>query len=62
MEGLIAQSLRKRFRSRVVVNRVTLDIHPGEVVGWGIDFGKLLVGEVGVVLHRLERHLGLVCR
>ena len=33
MEGLIAQSLRKRFRSRVVVNRVTLDIHPGEVVG-----------------------------
>ncbi|HEV8437862.1 MAG TPA: LPS export ABC transporter ATP-binding protein [Methylomirabilota bacterium] len=33
MEGLIAQSLRKRFRSRVVVNRVSLDIHPGEVVG-----------------------------
>lgn len=33
MEGLIAQGLRKRFRSRVVVNRVTLDIHPGEVVG-----------------------------
>ena len=33
MEGLIAQGLRKRFRSRVVVNRVSLDIHPGEVVG-----------------------------
>jgi lipopolysaccharide export system ATP-binding protein len=33
VEGLIAQGLRKRFRSRVVVNRVTLDIHPGEVVG-----------------------------
>ncbi len=33
MEGLIAQSLRKRFRTRVVVNRVSLDIQPGEVVG-----------------------------
>ena len=33
MEGLIAQNLRKRFRSRVVVNHVSLDIHPGEVVG-----------------------------
>ena len=33
MEGLIAQGLRKRFRSRVVVNRVSLDIHPSEVVG-----------------------------
>jgi lipopolysaccharide export system ATP-binding protein len=33
VEGLIAQGLRKRFRSRVVVNRVSLDIHPGEVVG-----------------------------
>ncbi len=33
MEGLIAQGLRKRFRARVVVNRVSLDIHPGEVVG-----------------------------
>jgi len=33
VEGLIAQSLRKRFRSRVVVNHVSLDIHPGEVVG-----------------------------
>jgi lipopolysaccharide export system ATP-binding protein len=33
MEGLIAQGLRKRFRGRVVVNRVSLDIHPGEVVG-----------------------------
>jgi lipopolysaccharide export system ATP-binding protein len=33
MEGLIAEGLRKRFRSRVVVNRVSLDIHPGEVVG-----------------------------
>src|SRR5205814_10029726 len=33
VEGLIAQGLRKRFRSGVVVNRVSLDIHPGEVVG-----------------------------
>ena len=33
MEGLIAQSLQKRFRSRVVVNDVSLDIQPGEVVG-----------------------------
>jgi lipopolysaccharide export system ATP-binding protein len=33
VEGLIAQSLRKQFRTRVVVNRVSLDIHPGEVVG-----------------------------
>jgi lipopolysaccharide export system ATP-binding protein len=33
VEGLIAQGMRKRFRSRVVVNRVSLDIHPGEVVG-----------------------------
>src|SRR3981189_1607671 len=33
MEGLIAQGLRKRSRSRVVVNRVSLDIHPGEIVG-----------------------------
>jgi lipopolysaccharide export system ATP-binding protein len=33
VEGLIAQSLRKGFRTRVVVNRVSVDIHPGEVVG-----------------------------
>jgi len=33
VEGLIAQSLRKRFRNRLVVDRVTLDIHRGEVVG-----------------------------
>jgi len=33
VEGLIAEGLRKRFRTRVVVNRVALDIHPGEVVG-----------------------------
>ena len=33
MEGLIAQGLVKRFRSRVVVDRVSLDIHRGEVVG-----------------------------
>jgi len=33
VEGLIAQGLRKRFRNRVVVNRVGLDIQPGEVVG-----------------------------
>jgi lipopolysaccharide export system ATP-binding protein len=33
VEGLIAQGLRKRFRHRVVVNRVSVDIHPGEVVG-----------------------------
>jgi len=33
MEGLIAQGLRKRFRNRLVVDRVSLDIQPGEVVG-----------------------------
>ncbi len=33
MEGLIAQSLQKRFRNRVVVDGVSLDIHAGEVVG-----------------------------
>ncbi len=33
MEGLIAQGLRKRFRNRLVVDRVSLDIHRGEVVG-----------------------------
>src|SRR4029453_4244612 len=33
MEGLIAQGLVKRFRSRVVVDRVSLDIQRGEVVG-----------------------------
>jgi lipopolysaccharide export system ATP-binding protein len=33
VEGLIAQTLRKRFRRRVVVDGVSLDIHPGEVVG-----------------------------
>ena len=33
MEGLIAQGLRKRFRNRIVVDRVSLDIHRGEVVG-----------------------------
>jgi len=33
VEGLIAQGLVKRFRSRVVVDRVSLDIHRGEVVG-----------------------------
>jgi lipopolysaccharide export system ATP-binding protein len=33
MEGLIAQDLIKRFRSRMVVDRVSLDIHRGEVVG-----------------------------
>ena len=33
MEGLIAQGLRKRFRNRVVVDRVSLDIQRGEVVG-----------------------------
>src|SRR6267143_4511997 len=33
MEGLIAQGLRTRFRNRLVVDRVTLDIHRGEVVG-----------------------------
>ena len=32
MEGLIAQGLRKRFRNRLVVDRVSLDIHRGEVV------------------------------
>jgi lipopolysaccharide export system ATP-binding protein len=33
VEGLIAQTLQKRFRGRVVVNDVSLDIQPGEVVG-----------------------------
>jgi lipopolysaccharide export system ATP-binding protein len=33
VEGLIAQGLVKRFRSRLVVDRVSLDIHRGEVVG-----------------------------
>jgi lipopolysaccharide export system ATP-binding protein len=33
VEGLIAQGLVKRFRSRVVVDRVSVDIHRGEVVG-----------------------------
>ena len=33
MEGLIAQGLVKRFRNRLVVDRVSLDIHRGEVVG-----------------------------
>jgi lipopolysaccharide export system ATP-binding protein len=33
VEGLIAQHLRKQFRNRVVVNHVSLDIQPGEVVG-----------------------------
>jgi lipopolysaccharide export system ATP-binding protein len=33
MEGLIAQGLRKRFRNRLVVDRVSLDIHRGEIVG-----------------------------
>jgi lipopolysaccharide export system ATP-binding protein len=33
LEGLIAQGLVKRFRSKVVVDRVSLDIHRGEVVG-----------------------------
>ena len=33
MEGLIAQGLRKRFRNRLVVDRVSLDIQRGEVVG-----------------------------
>ncbi|MCI0546412.1 MAG: LPS export ABC transporter ATP-binding protein [Candidatus Rokubacteria bacterium] len=33
MEGLIAQDLVKRFRSRVVVDHVSVDIHPGEIVG-----------------------------
>ena len=33
MEGLIAQGLVKRFRSRLVVDRVSLDIQRGEVVG-----------------------------
>jgi lipopolysaccharide export system ATP-binding protein len=31
--GLIAEGLVKRFRSRVVVDHVSVDIHPGEVVG-----------------------------
>ena len=33
MEGLIAQGLVKRFRNRVVVDRVSVDIQRGEVVG-----------------------------
>src|SRR5215467_7024140 len=33
MEGLIAQGLVKRFKNRLVVDRVSLDIHRGEVVG-----------------------------
>ena len=33
MEGLIAQGLVKRFRNRLVVDGVSLDIHRGEVVG-----------------------------
>ena len=33
MEGLVAQGLRKRFRNRLVVDGVSMDIHPGEVVG-----------------------------
>jgi lipopolysaccharide export system ATP-binding protein len=33
MEGLVAQGLRKRFRSRLVVDRVSMEIQRGEVVG-----------------------------
>ena len=33
MEGLIVQGMRKRFRNRLVVDRVSLDIQRGEVVG-----------------------------
>jgi lipopolysaccharide export system ATP-binding protein len=33
MEGLVAQGLVKRFRNRVVVDRVSVDIQRGEVVG-----------------------------
>jgi lipopolysaccharide export system ATP-binding protein len=33
LEGLIARSLVKRFRSRVVVDHVSVDIQRGEVVG-----------------------------
>ena len=33
MEGLIDQGMRKRFRNRLVVDRVSLDIQRGEVVG-----------------------------
>jgi lipopolysaccharide export system ATP-binding protein len=33
MEGLIAQGLIKRFRNRVVVDRVSVDIQRGEIVG-----------------------------
>jgi lipopolysaccharide export system ATP-binding protein len=33
MEGLIAQGLVKRFRNRVVVDRVSVDIQRGEIVG-----------------------------
>jgi lipopolysaccharide export system ATP-binding protein len=33
LEGLIAQGLVKRFKNRLVVDRVSLDIHRGEVVG-----------------------------
>jgi len=33
MEGLVAQGLVKRFRNRLVVDRVSVDIQRGEVVG-----------------------------
>jgi lipopolysaccharide export system ATP-binding protein len=33
MEGLIAQGLVKRYRNRVVVDRVSVDIQRGEIVG-----------------------------
>jgi lipopolysaccharide export system ATP-binding protein len=33
MDGLVAQGLLKRFRNRVVVDRVSVDIQRGEVVG-----------------------------
>jgi lipopolysaccharide export system ATP-binding protein len=33
MEGLVAQGLMKRFRNRVVVDRVSVDIQRGEIVG-----------------------------
>ena len=33
MEGLVAQGLVKRFRNRVVVDRVSVDIQRGEIVG-----------------------------
>ena len=32
MEGLVAQGLVKRFRNRVVVDRVSVDIFPGETL------------------------------